>query len=525
MSYIKNSNDSIFVKYIDTSGNDVWATPKLIANASISSYVLAIDNAGFNVFPTASGAIITHNITYYGGAGGFSYNRIDFSGNLTFPILSKKWSQYLLAGYNFLCQKDMNDGLYLLAKGNGIGSLLTIYHISNVTDTMSWSTGTEVTGGAPNAFGGNISLMVDASNNLYVVWDAMYYTKIFISKLTTSGSFAWPQSRINLSDSSLYSPTLSTGRIKNNNIFVSWLETHNSNTILKVQRLDTAGATLWNTYGNIVDSTNGLYSRPRIAFNDSGITVALIPYNAGFTFALQAIRNNGTNIWNDNGRVLDATPGMPSYEYFTLLDSRLGCNVAYWVKQIGPASDIYGGKACLTLAPLALNYTDFDVVCSGTHVSVLWKVQSDESGKFWVERSVDSKNWETIHQVTLKENQAGYNYVYYDEPTNGGYYRIVFESINGNKTFSEIKKALCQSIAAYQVYPNPSTTAINFKSSNSSSTEMLKIINPNGTLVHQSSFIGSATVDVNRFNPGIYFYEITNKQTQATNRGTFTVLQ
>jgi hypothetical protein len=54
---------------------------------------------------------------------------------------------------------------------------------------------------------------------------------------------------------------------------------------------------------------------------------------------------------------------------------------------------------------------------------------------------------------------------------------------------------------------------------------MLKIINPNGTLVHQSSFIGSATVDVNRFNPGIYFYEITNKQTQATNRGTFTVLQ
>jgi hypothetical protein len=158
-------------------------------------------------------------------------------------------------------------------------------------------------------------------------------------------------------------------------------------------------------------------------------------------------------------------------------------------------------------------------------VSVLWKVQSDESGKFWVERSVDSKNWETIHQVTLKENQAGYNYVYYDEPTNGGYYRIVFESINGNKTFSEIKKALCQSIAAYQVYPNPSTTAINFKSSNSSSTEMLKIINPNGTLVHQSSFIGSATVDVNRFNPGIYFYEITNKQTQATNRGTFTVLQ
>jgi len=76
-----------------------------------------------------------------------------------------------------------------------------------------------------------------------------------------------------------------------------------------------------------------------------------------------------------------------------------------------------------------------------------------------------------------------------------------------------------------KVYPNPSTTAINFKSSNSSSTEMLKIINPNGTLVHQSSFIGSATVDVNRFNPGIYFYEITNKQTQATNRGTFTVLQ
>lgn len=197
MSYIvtNGSYDSVKCVYLDQNGQNIWAAPAVLAFSNTIPPVLSVQSGGcFNIFPTTTGATITYYLIYFGGSAAVAYNKIDFNGNVTLPNNSKV---YTLSGYDYRSQSDGQDGLYLLSKGNGIGSTITIDKI-DANGISTWPS-VEITGGGGTlGFAGNISMSLSANNDLYVTWDANN-RNVYTTKILSTGVFAWPFTRISVS--------------------------------------------------------------------------------------------------------------------------------------------------------------------------------------------------------------------------------------------------------------------------------------------------------------------------------------
>jgi hypothetical protein len=172
--------DTMFAQYIDADGNQIWTSPKIIALAGGS--IIGFDGAGFNVFPNQLGATISYGVVFSGGAEYFSFNRIDFSGNLFWPL--NNFAINFAPYYNFITCSDHMNGLYVLIKGNGIGSAIVIQRFDQ-DGAAVFPTPVDITTNA-GAFTGSITLNSDATGALYVAWDTYGTNGIAVTKLTPS---------------------------------------------------------------------------------------------------------------------------------------------------------------------------------------------------------------------------------------------------------------------------------------------------------------------------------------------------
>lgn len=328
ITWLMRSNspgDSLMCKKIDSNGNDVWAQPTLISKNNSTS-ILGTDVSGFNIFANDSGVTITHSVVFFGGAGGFTFNRVDAAGNLRWPLLQFLPSN--LPGYDYRTCSDGQNGFYVLSKGNGIGSGMYINHF-NLQGARAWVNSKEVTGNSANGFRGNISMMVDQLQNFYVVWGSAGYD-IFASKLTPQGNFAWSINQKRISDTIIMYHSRPYAQLYDNKIYVTWIANQLA-TIPNVmmQKMDTAGNGNWGSNGLIVSAASPA-TNPSFARSDSN--ALMLAYRTSTTntdMNVQRIRTDGSLTWSGSGKPINIGQALNNVPAI-VIDDTTGCNAIFW---------------------------------------------------------------------------------------------------------------------------------------------------------------------------------------------------
>lgn len=342
-TWIQNATtygDSLLVKKVNFSGNDVWAQPTLIEKSSAAASILGIETYSMQAIPNDSGAFINYSVVYYGGSSGPKFNRIDANGN-------KLWANSktaTLPGYTYLFYKGPQNTFYSLSRGNGLGSGIYIQKY-NMQSVPQWPTAVDVAQGVNlNGFNGLHYLLYDNSGNIYVVWES-YTSGILLTKLDASGNFTWsPQIKniVNLSNTYQYHPH---AIFSNNKLYVSWGDNRIANqTTLYIQEYNTNGVPQWTANGVEIGISHIYYGYQKIAISDSN--AIFVAYNSANlqTIIGQRIRSNGTLTWPASGIDLATNNASVSNNVMTTIDDTDGCNAIFWNESNN--THIWGAKVC-----------------------------------------------------------------------------------------------------------------------------------------------------------------------------------
>lgn len=446
ISYIINS-DSLCCMYIDEEGANNWAEQVVVATSGGS--VIYVSAGGcLNIFPTTTGASLTYYITFLGGSTGLGYNKIDFNGNVTW---GNNEHTYTLSGYDYRVTSDGMNGLYALSKGNGMGSTITIDRINAQGDKV-WASGLDITGGGgPSGFAGNIYMNTNSNNDLYVTWDS-YGGNILHSKVLKNGTYGWASQRVALS--LLTSATRSSSRVKNDTSYITWTESLNGQSYTMFQKIDNAGNIHLPEGGATIDTTNGYYSYPKLAF---GGDTAMAFYSVDVQsvgIAAQGIRPDNTMRFSNPVILSDAYLRWNAYSDYAVLDSSSTCNTIFW---IGADNNIYGANICKMGSVMPIKTGSLTVEKIGTRHKISWETYSENPGSTYeVERSNTNNNFTSLTTIPAKGSSS--KYVFWDNhPLTGvNYYRIKLNDVSVKTEYSNIVKINNTPAATMlTAYPNP----------------------------------------------------------------------
>jgi hypothetical protein len=331
---VSGYGDSLQVKKIDANGDNVWNEPATIA---VKSGTIGITPQALEIMPNDSGAFITYTMVYIGGSSAIEFNRVDFNGNRRWPMNSNSQT---VNGYDYRACNDGHNGIYVLGKGNGLGSTMFIQRFDLQGNAVFLPV--EITGGGgPAGFGGNITLLNDADGNLYCVYDGNN-SRIYVSKMDSSGNML--HTAIKIADHApLSSQFYSSARLINGKIYACWNDDRNGQIDLYAQRVDTSCAREWSDDGIFI-SPSYLYCRPKIALSDSNAVAVFHVKTGTYDVAIQRIRQDSTLTWSSSYTVGNAPGGGPTDNDAEIADDAGGCNAVFW--STGGSQNIYGAKLC-----------------------------------------------------------------------------------------------------------------------------------------------------------------------------------
>ena len=207
--------------------------------------------------------------------------------------------------------------------------------------------------------------------------------------------------------------------------------------------------------------------------------------------------------------------------------------------RINNAGDFYtkyeNSGTALTGPSVAFNNTDlnFDFASNGSLpvvlveflvsnteklVSLKWKTQQENnSDRYIIERSTDSKKWQSIGEVPAAATSQGpHNYSFTDDnPVSGiNYYRLRMMDRDGKSGLTAIKAARISSVKTkLSIYPNPAISqATIYIDHLSPSGYNISVYNRTGQLVISKKMSSSSNIvnlDVSRLTPGDYSVEVS----------------
>lgn len=329
--------DSLRCQYFNLSGNPVWAQPVTVATAT-GSIIGIGGSAAFNIFPNQLGATIAYYYTYAGGADFFCFNRIDFSGNLAFPYnnFAITYGGY----YDYRSCDDHQNGVYVLMKGNGIGSGIVVQRYDE-SGAAIFSIPVDITTTA-GGFNGYITMISDTTGLLYVVWDSYGGNGVVATKLNPDGSFAWSPNYRDVSDYPS-SQSYSNAILLNDHLYVAWDDNRPSasNAYIYVQKLSSSGVIEWNPGGVQACNLGSYIPVPKLVASDSGSVVVAYEVSAGFL--AQKFMPDSSIKYAVNGDTISPLENSPFYGDYELQGGNGGCTAAFWSNEAG---DIFGGSLC-----------------------------------------------------------------------------------------------------------------------------------------------------------------------------------
>ena len=325
-----SGGDSLFCDYIDASGNHLWNQPVNVSNKTAS--VIYVSESGLKVMPNDSGAFITYSLTYGGGADVFSFNRIDFTGNLHWPINN---FSITLNGYIAVPQYDNHNGFYVASSGGGIGGPIKMEHYG-LDGISTFPALVDMTAGASGRNTG-WNVICDADTNAYLVWDDNL-GDIQISKTDLRGNLMWPT---NYKTVCGYSGDQSRTDyiINGNDIYITWCDGRApaANAFIYTQKLDTSGTAQWTTDGVLVSSLSSYIPYPKLTQGANGTIVNA--YLTGGAFRAQCLTSDSITLWQTDGIQVASNYG-PFYSDFVLVSDATGSVASFWSDN----SNVYGAR-------------------------------------------------------------------------------------------------------------------------------------------------------------------------------------
>ena len=166
------------------------------------------------------------------------------------------------------------------------------------------------------------------------------------------------------------------------------------------------------------------------------------------------------------------------------------------------------------LLPIVLAY--FKSTCTGSSVRFDWQTLVElNANKFFIQKSNDSRNWETIATLPAKGNSVtkqDYQWTNANPQYGNSYYRLAEVDKDGYTSYSPVIQAGCvmPSTFALQIYPNPSKYWVKAKiTSPVNANGMYRLYNQAGQLMLTNNLsllkgTNIEDIDITKLPAGIY---------------------
>lgn len=171
---------------------------------------------------------------------------------------------------------------------------------------------------------------------------------------------------------------------------------------------------------------------------------------------------------------------------------------------------------------LPITLSDFRAVAQGNTASLTWITESESLNKgFAIQRSNDSRNWETIGYVDSKaeggNSAAKLTYQFTDQSPAAGinYYQLKQEDLNGKTSLSPVRPVNMGDGKTISVYPNPVKNTLYLRGL--SGGETVSIYNVAGQLQssQQINNAGTQPIAVQSLAKGLYYIKVVGKDNVA----------
>lgn len=307
--------DTLYANYYDLNGTPIWSQPTVVANKQSSLSIIYVNFDNLDIFPHDEGATITYGLTYSGGSGVFSYNRIDTLGAIYWALDSKV---YTGGGYYYRCAYDNHNGFYIAATTGGLGAHIYVGHMDGqgnetIGSPVDIST---VAGGRGNDLW---KVICGADTSCYVVWDNNTPGDVNIAKIKPNGNLPWGGGGARpICTSQGYKAEVDV-IIVGDTIYTIWDDPRPpaANYFVYMQMLDTAATPLWTPNGILLSNLGAYLPYPKLVSVGNDVVAA---YVVNGSFRAQKIHPDSSLAWATNGVAL-VINNVPYYEDFILLNT------------------------------------------------------------------------------------------------------------------------------------------------------------------------------------------------------------
>ncbi len=241
----------------------------------------------------------------------------------------------------------------------------------------------------------------------------------------------------------------------------------------------------------------------------------VIAYNT----ALPTKLTNATDHWC--GAAFDNAGNLWMASDYYLYDIPLGSTtpnyIGQWSNFYGSGTNIYDLSQCTyTSNPLPITWTYFSASPQNNIVNLHWGIAQASSVKgFYVERSNDSKNWDTLAFVSYSSNNLQYSFIDQSPLSGNNYYRINETDYDDNDNYSDIRIVNFHSASEISIWPNPATDAIHIRCNSNANNMMASIFDELGRNVLNSALNqGDNLISLGNVGSGMYFVVIKENNVQ-----------
>ena len=184
----------------------------------------------------------------------------------------------------------------------------------------------------------------------------------------------------------------------------------------------------------------------------------------------------------------------------------------------------FSGTGLITVSTSALPVTLSNFTAKPTtdnNVSLAWITSSESVNKgFSIERQEEgSGKFQSLGFIASKaeggNSQTTLAYSFKDVTAKKGtnMYRLVQEDLDGKLTYTEVRVVKLSEQSVSNVYPNPSTGAINISRSNDGKKMNIQVLDQSGRVISQVNNIIDSNYRMNLPQPGIYSIKMMYPET------------
>lgn len=213
-------------------------------------------------------------------------------------------------------------------------------------------------------------------------------------------------------------------------------------------------------------------------------------------------------------KILNYNPALLSIEITDTSNNTINFQYAY-VDEAGTES----APVTYTInwsTPLPITLVNFSATKAESTAWLQWETaQEKQSRYFIIERSADSKNWQSIGHVTAAGNSsASRKYEHYDrEPLDGlNYYRLKLVSLDGSNELSMIRRLEFDGDGVVKVVPNPAHKSATLLLGKASKVPtQLNLLNMAGQIIRSYTIPAGNrqyTLDLSNIAQGVYSISI-----------------